>query len=254
MDFVLYWPLQKDAQTGHEINLCALLQDESDQGLNNYTICAENGRIEEFFDSPSNFPQSENPAFNDTTGAPTEFATKGAQCPPPDDSPQDTSEPEAVCFPASATVILKNGRQMRMDRLKVGDEVAVGKGLYSKVFIFTHSDRNTCHSFIHISTEKNLSVTLTAGHYLYISGKLQPARSAVCGEFVLLEDGQFSRIDKVSVIRECGLFNPQTVHGNIVVGGIVTSTYTETVPQVIAHSLLAPVRLISKILFQFTSQ
>lgn len=43
-----------------------------------------------------------------------------------------------------------------------------------------------------------------------------------------------------------GLYNPQTLHGDIVVDGMLVSTYTKTVPPQGAHALLTPLRAVYK--------
>eukprot|EP00171_Calliarthron_tuberculosum_P019603 IDg19603t1 len=51
---------------------------------------------------------------------------------------QSTPTPTPVCFPGSASVMLSSGATKSMADLAVGDEVAVGAGKFSKVFMFTH--------------------------------------------------------------------------------------------------------------------
>jgi hypothetical protein len=41
-----------------------------------------------------------------------------------------------------------------------------------------------------------------------------------------------------------GLYNPHTMHGDIVVDGVHTSTYTDSVAPALAHALLWPVRML----------
>lgn len=246
MGFVLYWPRQTDNKTSHEINLCAYFQEDDEDESTAYTLCAENGRLDDYFENPSKFPQSENPAFDDTVGAPTEFSNEGAECTSESESELAQSpESESLCFPAGATTLTREGRQIRMDELQIGDEVAIGNGQYSTVFLFTHSDKHTCHDFLHISADKNVSITLTAGHYLYVSGKLEPARAVRPGSLLHLEDGTVSKVLEVMTKRDCGLFNPQTMKGDIVINGVVTSTYTEAVHPITAHSLLVPIRMMT---------
>jgi hypothetical protein len=48
----------------------------------------------------------------------------------------------------------------------------------------------------------------------------------------------------VELVRGVGLYNPQTLHGDIVVDGVRASTYTEAVDPVFAHAVLAPVRAV----------
>lgn len=73
MDFVMYYPMQIDPVTKHEINLCAFARF---RGVNR-TACFDAGRIREVFRRPRTFPQASNPAFFDHVGAATNFSTTG---------------------------------------------------------------------------------------------------------------------------------------------------------------------------------
>ena len=42
--------------------------------------------------------------------------------------------------------------------------------------------------------------------------------------------------------RKTGLYNPHTLHGDIVVDGVLTSTYTAAFSPTLAHVALAPLR------------
>ena len=152
---------------------------------------------------------------------------------------------KAVCFPSDATVLLENGVTKRMDELSVGDRVAVGAGLYSEVFMFTHKTPAVQHKFVSITTESKATIRLTDGHYLPLNGGVYtPAGLAKVGDTVLLGDGTISTITALKVVFGTGLFNPQTLHGDIIVDGIVASTYTTAVQRSMAHAMLAPLRML----------
>lgn len=57
-----------------------------------------------------------------------------------------------------------------------------------------------------------------------------------------MESGIEDDIVSIERVTEIGLHNPQTLDGNIVVNGIVATTYTEAILPPIAEALLAPVR------------
>lgn len=146
----------------------------------------------------------------------------------------------SLCFPGSALVELKSGRAIRMDQLSVGDEVLVGE-LYSQVFGFTHKSPHTTHRFIRLTTKCGKSVTLTAGHYLYANDRLVAAKTVQQGDRIRLTNRE-AIVDMVDTILETGLYNPQTLHGDLVVNGIITSCYTTAVSKWSAHALLTPLR------------
>ena len=52
-------------------------------------------------------------------------------------------------------------------------------------------------------------------------------------------------VTAVTVEWADGLYNPHTMTGDIVVDGVLTSTYTDAVAPSLAHALLWPVRMLS---------
>lgn len=161
-----------------------------------------------------------------------------------DDSDVDFSgaEPEPMennCFPGSAVVKLAGGGVKMMKELEVGDEVYVGRQETSAIFMFTHKQVEAQARFVTIETEAGESVTLTPGHYIYASGKLVTAASVVVGNTLTIETGANSAVVKTEekVLSE-GLFNPQTLHGDIIVDNVLASTYTTAVAPEFAHAVL----------------
>lgn len=146
------------------------------------------------------------------------------------------------CFPASARVQLEDGTQKSMDDVHIGDRVMAGEGVFSKVFMFTHKLSHGLHRFLQISLESGDSITVTPGHYIYVNGRLTAAAAAVIGDTLEFADGSSSRIVVVTQIISRGLFNPQTIHGDLIVDGVRSSTYTSAVEPSAAHALLTPFR------------
>jgi Hint module len=133
----------------------------------------------------------------------------------------------------------------RKDELDVGDRVRAGAAEFSPVFIFTHKLNEVVNTFIQLHTASDHSASATPGHYLYINGDLAPASSIKVGDVMTTVDGEPTRVIQVSQVLGSGLFNPQTVHGDIVVDGIMSSTYTTADAPSIAHKVLAPLRAAS---------
>lgn len=154
-----------------------------------------------------------------------------------------------ACFPSYATVRLESGVLKRMEDVVVGDRVWVGGDSYSPVFMFTHKPDNniardsTIHEFLELMTTHG-NITLTAGHYLAINGRMASAGSARTGDRLEMGSGESAEITSIRTVSGAGLYNPQTLHGSIVVDGMVASCYTEAVEQHAAHALLAPLRVL----------
>lgn len=159
----------------------------------------------------------------------------------PEPSPSEEEDGESVCFPASATVELENGSLKYMDEIELGDHIKVASGEFSPVFMFSHKNAEVDYSFVIVTTVSGESLRLTKGHYLYVNCQLVAAKAIRAGDALTTENG-LTTVATVSTTVDTGLYNPQTVHGDIIVNGIVTSTYTTTVEVKTAHSLLVPIR------------
>lgn len=166
----------------------------------------------------------------------------------PSESPEDENDGASVCFPGDAEVQLASGLVKRMSSLAIGDRVAVGGGKYSEVFMFTHRDSNIRMTFYELITSTGAKLQLTGSHYLYVNDRSMVARAVRVGDLVELEDGSSTTVVNVRKVTNQGLYNPQTVHGDIIVGGIRASTYTESVHPAAAHSLLVPLRMVFRTL------
>jgi hypothetical protein len=129
-----------------------------------------------------------------------------------------------------------------MDELAVGDRIKVGNNLYSDIFMFTHKSPAVRNNFLVIGTVSGQAITLTPGHFIYLNNALVDSATAKVGDTIYLGSGAVSVVSSVSQTVEAGLYNPQTVHGDIVVNGIIASTYTTALPPGTAHALLLPLR------------
>lgn len=145
------------------------------------------------------------------------------------------------CFPATGEVLLESSEKVSMEQLKVGDKVLVGDGVYSEVYFFSTETAESTSLFVEIVAGETL-LSLTPNHYLYINGELAAANRVIVGDVITLADGSSAKVSKVGSKWGEGLYNPHTMHGDIVVNGVKTSTYTGEVHPTLAHALLYPVR------------
>jgi hypothetical protein len=147
------------------------------------------------------------------------------------------------CFPATATVTLADNSAKQMGALATGDKVHVGSGQYDDVFFFSTQMESTMSKFVVLSTSATEApLKLTSGHYLYVNGKLATAGSVKKGDMLTLANGNKAAVSEVSSEWAPGLYNPHTLSGDIVVDGVLTSTYTDAVDPTLAHALLLPLR------------
>lgn len=146
----------------------------------------------------------------------------------------------SVCFPGSATVETKDGFKP-MSQVQIGDSVKVADGSFSDIFMFTHKMADAKHDFVIVRTV-DAEIALTAGHYLYVNGNLAAARTVRVGDVVESASGSPMTVASVGSARMSGLYNPQTLHGDIIVDGVRASTFTTAVQPGSAQALMAPLR------------
>lgn len=153
-------------------------------------------------------------------------------------------EKKAKCFPANSTVQLVDGSSKRMDALAVGDKVLSTAGVHSDVYMFSHKLSAVRAEFVSIATQGGRSLMLTPNHYLYVNGKMAVAAVVKAGDELTTGTGASDKVVSVSNVWADGLYNPHTMHGDIVVDGIQTSTYTSDIEPTLAHAALWPVRML----------
>jgi Hint module len=141
---------------------------------------------------------------------------------------------------------------VRMQDLKIGDVVRTGTGnLGSPIFIFSHADPTIQSEFVQMTTSFGQRLTLTPTHILYCNGRnLTAARDVRLGDMLEAATSFGSNatmVTHIEYVQSKGLYNPHTLHGDIVVDGIVTTTFTTAVEPRLAQTLLAPFRLLYRI-------
>ncbi len=139
---------------------------------------------------------------------------------------------------------MENGAIKRMSELEVGDRVLTSRGTYSTVFAFTHRDSSVVSYFVRLDTASGHSLQLSPGHYISINGVISAAWTAQTGDTLLLGNGETTTVTKFSMVQNIGLYNPQTVDGNVVVDGVVATTFTVAVQPSAARALLAPLAMV----------
>lgn len=151
-----------------------------------------------------------------------------------------------ICFPADAVVQLESGTTKTMEALEIGDRVLIAPGKYSDVYAFSHSDKETLATFRRIRSGK-FYIDLSDGHKLYVNGKHAAAVTASVGDTITLSTGKDVVITDIEYIAKRGLYCPHTLQGDIVVNGIIATTYTDLARESIEDILLSPMRAHYKI-------
>ena len=170
---------------------------------------------------------------------------------------QPNKAPPLGCFTGSNVVEVHNRGPIRMQDLKLGDEVMVGQGKYEAIYSFGHIAPETIATFLHIQTSRS-HLRLTEDHMVFTSSqKVVPASTLQVGDFLLGGTGLKDRIESIEVLQDTGLFAPFTPSGKLVVNDIMASSYVAFVDQSVlnlgwtslnqhwlSHAALFPRRLI----------
>lgn len=97
---------------------------------------------------------------------------------------------------------------------------------------------------VRLFTADGSTVAATPGHYLYANGRLTAAAAVAVGDTLSTDAGTATRVVRITRGTGTGLYNPHTLHGDMLVDGLRASTYTTAVQPVVAAALLAPLRAV----------
>lgn len=168
----------------------------------------------------------------------------GAKLPEVGKTEQLVAPENPSCFPASSTVELESGRIIAMDALKEGDIIRSRDGKFSRVFMFSHQDAEVMAHFLRVDFSDGAQLVASHGHYIIAKdGSLVAMDSLQIGDEML----SGHHVVAISEVVERGLYNPHTLTGDLVVDGVVASSYTRAIEPRLASALLGPLRMASNV-------
>jgi hypothetical protein len=156
------------------------------------------------------------------------------------------------CFSSENTVEVLDRGNIKMDKLRIGDFVRTGSGDFSQVYSFGHLDRDMEAEYLQIFSKNiDLPLEVSSDHMVFVSGKAVRASKVQVGDML----GENQVID-IRTVQRRGVYAPTTFAGNIVVSGVVASSYVallDVVPPRIqnaaSHATTAIHRMMCKIDF-----
>lgn len=170
----------------------------------------------------------------------------------PSASPEEDDE-GGVCFPAPAQVHKADGSIVRMDELSGGVEVRTSvnkedqEKRSSKIFLFTHRNKENRGRCVRVRTACGHELTLTASHYIRNSeGHLIAAGVVGEGETTLQTVDGSCKVESIEKVTGMGLYAPHSLHGDLIMDGVVVSSYSKAVHPALSHALLTPLGWVSK--------
>ena len=138
-----------------------------------------------------------------------------------------------------------------------------GKQAFETVFMFSHFSAELM-AHVSLTTQSNFSLSLTAGHYLWVTKAHESRPSIVRAGDVHVGDAAWisstaadmtnafvtDTIAAIAIEEKDGLYNPHTPSGCIVVNGLAALTFTHTLPpSCLWHSIVTmPARVLFTLL------
>lgn len=160
---------------------------------------------------------------------------------------------KAACFSGDSKVLMEGGEWKRIRQVETGDKVQNAGGGSAEVIGWTHREERGAW-FWAAQLEGGETAKATAGHLVEVKGKGGKERQVVrmrevaVGMWMRVVSGDWRRVVKVSWVWGWGLYNLQTMNGEVMVDGTVFTTYTEEVGVGGGHALLAPIRAVAYLL------
>lgn len=178
------------------------------------------------------------------------------------DFPSKPASDESSCFPQGELVTMSDGRHLAIETLKEGDVLLGGE-----VFTFSHHDSHA-RAFVVVLEYREGShvgrLRATPGHMVYrmwarredgLDGKeLVRAADVERGDMLVGADGKGRMVRRIRREVAKGLYNPHTVSGDLVVGGVLVSCFTETLRPQVASVALLPFRALHELGIRWTGR
>ena len=126
-----------------------------------------------------------------------------------------------------------------------------GQFVFSRVILFLDKVPNVLyHKFLKIRTSQGYQLTTTESHLMILSNfqSIFASKLQIGSEIWVQHQGSLLKDHIVAIeksVQDTGLYAPLTEHGNIVINGIVVSCYAIIENHQLAHSVFAPIRLLS---------
>lgn len=157
----------------------------------------------------------------------------------------ETNDNSRSCFPAAAVIHMPDGSDRPLHALRAGDAIrattAAADPVHSPVYFFSHKIESGRFEFVRVESDRGHVLTLSERHYVYSGGRRVVAGALREGDALETLDGPAAVVAVGRVVAE-GLIAPHTMHGDLIVNRVRTSSYTAAVHPYVAHFALAPVR------------
>jgi len=151
------------------------------------------------------------------------------------------------CLSERNTVEVQDKGVIQMDALQIGDRVRVAGGRFSKVYSFGHLSMNPAATveYLQITTNASSStppIEITRDHMLFVVGaagdfpvtrltqRAVTAAKVSTGDLLVVASGEFVSVVQIKTVFRRGAFAPFTESGDLIVSGVLTSSYVSLQP------------------------
>jgi len=162
----------------------------------------------------------------------------------------------AGCFPGSATVETESGERVRMDQLRIGDRIRsvneqTAQSEFTTVYAFLDKQPNVVADFVVLTHSDGKEFTVSPFHLVYRYAGLSTleavhARTVQVGDVIHVDDRKVV-VEAKSFSRQTGWYAPATLNGNLVVDGVMVSSYSMISSHYWAHLAFAPIRALARL-------
>lgn len=164
--------------------------------------------------------------------------TAGSGSTPPDDSSK--GEDKSSCFSGDSMVVRKDGGQVPLRDIKIGDYL-LGSSGFEPVVGFLHNS-STPTSMLKIVHSAG-AIEVSPSHFVFLAdGSSVKSSSVEPGMTLASAQGEPRVVSEVQSVPVDSFHAPLTRSGTIEVGGVVFSNYVNT--HWISHAALAPARIL----------
>lgn len=139
------------------------------------------------------------------------------------------------CFSGENKIDVLGKGIVKMESLNIGDYVRVANGEFSQVYSFGHFDKTAPTDYLQFFSDDgdNSPLEITADHMVYVSsGDVVRASEVKVGDQLL---GHDNKVAEIRTVKRYGVYAPVTFTGDIVVSGVVASSYVSLLETVSAR-------------------
>ena len=132
------------------------------------------------------------------------------------------------CHPASSTLMLEDGRTIRIDEVKEGERIATPSG-FEPVVGRLHADKGRSMRYFRFTAADNTSVAISHRHHLIVNGERTAPEKVRVGDVLSTPRGP-QPIVSVGLAEEHGVYAVITPSGTYYVDGVECTTYVAYIP------------------------